>query len=483
MVSFHLNGQIMKITTNLIGLLSLALFGLASLHGRETPPAVDLREYQSPLCSQGGRTACTYYPPIGALEAAYKRKGIDVSLSVEHLIWLRNVTSLKRTVKDSKVNENNLAFLTGGGLSVNFDILAHYGVSRSQYFPYLNDHEDYKASYYRGFDVTDYKWFEPHRQLSLNRFNLDSHQLPDVARHDAHYGIKDYVFFRGNDCKNVSKIEEILASQHEVAINVFVSYPKYPQDKSRGDIPPVVWYVPPDAVPKQADSHAMLIVGYDRPRQFFIVKNSWGPTKTGFEESKLPEGWKDIAKYKGYTLMHYNYLKGNREAAYIKEVAEPNDSGFDRQRALGLWRFQIVEKVSSKPVVEGVLAWRRLVEDNKSVNRIGDWYGPDGMQCRVNAEWECKDPSKITLIMDLDRPQLEPTKKDGTKFHGRISLPLQHEGTVKGESIIMSGEEKLLFGHKVTDLSFKLSQSLDKNLLDGWKTPAEKAKSEVPNIR
>lgn len=454
--------------------LILIFNSLPHLQAADLPLVIDLTKHQSPHCSQGGRTACTYYPPIAALEAAYRRKGIDVSLSVEHLIWLRNVTAMKSSVKDASVNENNLAFLTGGGLSVNFDILNHYGVSRAEHFPYLHDHEDYRAPYYRDFDVTDYKWFEPHRQLSLNRFNLDSKQLPDVARQNAHYGIKQHVFLSGKQCKDVRQLETILASGREVAINVFVSYPKAAHEKDRGTIPPAVWYVAPDAVANQADSHAMLLVGYDRKRQFFIVKNSWGPTKAGFEANKLSDGWKDIAKYKGYTLMHYNYLKGNREAAYINEVVDDKENRFEQQRALGLWQFQIEEKDSRKVVGNGVLAWRRLMDEDKQSFRIGDWYGPDGKSYRVNAERDKANQSNLTLYIDLDHPHQKDKNRQGLQFKCKICLPPGKAGELKDGTIHSSSEEGKFMEHPINKLTFKASQVVESNLLKGMEHIAVK---------
>lgn len=458
----------------LLVFLAVLLNGLGLLQAADLPLVIDLRKFQSPHCSQGNRTACTYYPPIAALEAAYRRKGIDVTLSVEHLIWLRNVTAMKSSVKDETINENNLAFLTGGGLSVNFDILNRYCVCQARQFPYLNDHEDYRAPYYQGFDVTDYKWFEPHRQLSLNRFNLDARQLPDIARQNANYGIQQYVFFGGKQCKDVRQIEAILATGHEVAINVFISYPKAAHDKDRGNIPSVVWYVAPDAIPKQADSHALLLVGYDRRRKFFIVKNSWGPTKAGFEESNLPEEWKDIAKYKGFTLMHYNYLKGNREAAYINEVADPKCCRVEQQRALGLWQFQVEEKESKKVVAEGVLAWRRLMDEGRKSFRIGDWYGTDGKQCRVNAERDHDDPSLLTLYIDYDHPQQSDKQRNGVRFRGRLQLTPQKAGLLIGDSIQAMSQSDNLWGHPASHLTFHAKQSFEPNLLNGMKSTSSK---------
>jgi hypothetical protein len=259
----------------------------------KTPDAVDLRRYQTPIANQGGRDSCTYFPPVAALEAAYRRKGYDVALSVEHLIWIRDVTAVNgdaKWVKDVSVNENHFCVLTGGGLAPNFHLLFRYGISRAGDMPYLPDHENPKGKWFQGFAAVNYKWWEPYRQLPLNRFNFDPSQYPPAARRHARYGIKEYVFLTGKDAQDVRNIEEILASGHEVAVNWFLSYKPDPNDKERGKIPPVVWYSSRNAALIPQNSHAVLLVGYDRPRQFFIVKNSWGPNNGGFEPDRLPDG-------------------------------------------------------------------------------------------------------------------------------------------------------------------------------------------------
>lgn len=437
----------------------------------ETPAVVDLRDVQSRIRNQGGRDSCTYHPPIEALEAAYRRKGVQVNLSIEHLIWLRNVTAMNTAAKDAKVNENNLAFLTGGGLGRNLELLQKYGVCESRQMPYLADHEHIKADYYRGFDVTDYKWFEPHRQVSLDRFNLDPRQFPDTARRGARYGIQEYVYLGGSECQDVRKLEEILAAGHEVMINTLVAFKPQGVNKGRGAVPKVVWYRAQDAQPEAGNSHAMLLVGYDRARQFFIAMNSWGPNlDAGYDPAHLPEGWKDLAKYRGYTLLHYNFIGGNREAAYIKEVVDTKSDRYHHQQALGLWKYTIETKADGKAVAEGVLAWRLMPGLPKGSLRIGDWFAADHRQGRVNAELSPSEPANVVLYFDFTMPQLPFDKKEGAAFQGTLTLPTKGPGTITANKVVSKID---VLGHPPGSLRLTATQLLEGNPLMGWTGVAE----------
>jgi choice-of-anchor C domain-containing protein len=440
------------------------------------PPVVDLTKFQTPFCNQGGRDACIYHPPIAALEAAYAHAKTPVRLSVEHLIWNRNVTALAgaAAITDPDLNENGLANLTGGGMIGGFDLLSKYAVCRIEDMPYRPDYDDTKTKYFQGFDVADFKWWEPFRQISLNRFNLDPHQYPVALRQNARYGVKEYVVLKGDDCTNPRKIEEALAAGHEVGINVYIQFQADPADTSRGDIPPIVWYRPKNAQPLPVNSHSMLIVGYDRPRQFFIVKNSWGANDAGYEVDKLPERWKDIVKYKGFTLIHYNYLAGNREAAYIKEVASPGGSDFNRQRAIGLWDVKFQEQAGThRTVASGVLAWRRLPgtqSELKNDLRIGDFYW-SGREFRVNARLDGADPHSVTLSIDFDHPQTPYEEMRGVQIEGALSLPEGKPGTIKSDKLVAPEGVSELFGVAVSNLTMTATQNVSANPLLKIPTP------------
>jgi hypothetical protein len=455
---------------------SLFVTASASPPGKATTPdVVDLRRDHTPICQQGGRDSCTYFPPVAALEAAYRRKGHNVSLSVEHLIWIRDVTAGgdNPKIKDASVNENHFCVLTGGGLHTNFQLLSKYGLCRSEDMPYIPDHENPKGKWFEGFEAVHYKWWEPFRQFPLNQFNFDPALYPGAARRNARYGAKEYVFLTGKDCQDHRKIEEILASGHEVAVNWFIAFKRDPKDEGPGNIPPVVLFRAKNATMIPQNSHAVLIVGYDRPRQFFIVKNSWGPNNAGFDAGRLPEGWKDVAKYKGYTLFHYNYLLGNREAAYIKDIYDPKSTHFDHQRALGLWKVEMKQKSTGRVAASGVLAWRRLpnTADGKQVDlRVGDLYTV-GKEYRVNAKLQGVNPTRITLYIDFDRPHTSYSDTRGTKFLGALRLPDDKAGTIAIDKVIAPKETAQLLGVPVNDLIMTAVQSLDKNLLKDMKAP------------
>ncbi len=431
----------------------------------DTPARVDLTRWQTPICNQAGRDTCIYHPQIAALDAAYRRKGKRVNLSVEHLVWLRNVTAGGGTVADSDLNENLLADLGGGSMLHGYYLLTRYGLCRAQDMPYRHSYRGDAP----GHDVTDFRWWEPFRQISLNRFNLDPRQLTRAARQNARHGIKEYVSLSARDARDPRKIEEILAGGHEVGVNIFVSF-RPGADRGRGDIPPLVWYRDKGAIPV-GDSHAVLLVGYDRPRQVFIAKNSWGPNLGGYD--RLPPRWKDLARFKGFTLIHYNYLEGCREAAWIKDVVDPTGDPFPRSRALGLWTIEFRQKSTKKPVASAVLAWRRLPGTNlpgKDDLRIGDLYWSGG-QYRVNARLSGNDPLSATLFIDFDGPQTTYTDTRGVQFQGTLALPAAKPGSLEISKVVAPGGKKNLFSVGVDDLIGSAVQDLNGNPLLKVPTP------------
>jgi choice-of-anchor C domain-containing protein len=451
-------------------LICLALGVQAARADDRPPPAVDLSGDQTAFCNQGRRDTCIYHPQVAALEAAYRRAGTPVRLSVEHLVWLRNVTALGGKVADPDLNEDGLANLGGGGMLHGFHLLTRYGISRAQDMPYRPDYENTRTAPFDGFDVTDFRWWEPFRQISLNRFNLDPRQYPPAARAHARYGIKDYVVLSEQDRRNPRKVEEALAGGHEVAVNIFVSFRPGTADTGRGNLPGIVWYRAKDAVP-QGNSHAVLLVGYDRARQVFIAKNSWGPNLNGY--AQLPAGWKDLARYRGFTLIHYNYLLGCREAGYITRVADPAGDPFPRSRALGLWQVEFRQKSTRRPLGSAVLAWRRLPGTDEAVRadlRVGDLYWAGG-QYRVNARLQGTDPVWAILHVDFERPQTAVDDTGGVQLHGKLSLPTAAPGTFAVTRVVAPRGSKQLFGVPVDDLICTAVQQTKHNPLGKMPTP------------
>jgi hypothetical protein len=185
------------------------------------PAVMDLLKHQTAIRNQGMRDVCPYFPPVAALEAAYRRAGVKVELSPEHLIWLRNVTAGGDNGKRD-IAENLVSTLGGGN---GMGVLTNYAVCREQDLPYRGDGavaQIGNSDYYQGYDLEKYDWSKPFSQFALNRWNLDPARLPPPARANAKYAIAKYKTIAAKDLRNARKFEEILADQHEIIFTVLL---------------------------------------------------------------------------------------------------------------------------------------------------------------------------------------------------------------------------------------------------------------------
>ena len=109
-----------------------------SLKSGKLAPVVSLCKDQTAIGNQGARDVCPYFPPVVALEAAYRRTGVAVDLSEEHLIWLRNVTA-GGDKGNRTTAEDLVSTLGGGGLATSFGVLREYAICRAEDLPYRGD--------------------------------------------------------------------------------------------------------------------------------------------------------------------------------------------------------------------------------------------------------------------------------------------------------------------------------------------------------
>jgi hypothetical protein len=431
-----------------------------SIRGRsaDAPMVVDLRRFQTSIKNQGGRDTCPYFPPVAALEAAYRHIGIEVDLSTEHLVWLRNVTS--GSDRGDCTSAENLFSMLGGGNGM--DVLKNYGVCGELDMPY---HGTEPAAAKKLFGVEGYDWTRPFSQFVLNRWNLDPKVYPPQARVNARYGIDEYRSIAPRDLANPRRFEEVLANGYEI-IASFNLHGR--TDDSAAGKP--VWRLKPDA---KSDSinHFMLLVGYDRRRRFFIVKNQWGPTS--YDPSKLAPGWKDVAHYSGYTLVDYGFLKTCSEAHYITRPAPVGSPRFVSQRALGQW--QVAFRSKGKELMKGVLSWRRLPDHQGGARqpdlRIGDLVTEDGRQFRVNAylTGAGSHPFDVRMYIDFARGYLPGDSTNGTVLEGTLDLG---EGSNRSMTLRCHKERReLLWNVPASDVECHLKLVEDVNLLLAMKQP------------
>jgi C1A family cysteine protease len=100
-------------------------------------------------------------------------------------------------------------------------------------------------------------------------------------------------------------MKAVLADGYPIAIG-FTVYESFESEHvtSTGIVPlPRFWEQP-------VGGHAVLIVGYDNRRNWFIVRNSWGASWGMSATSYGPHGGNG-----GYCVMPYNYLTNRRLAS------------------------------------------------------------------------------------------------------------------------------------------------------------------------
>jgi hypothetical protein len=427
------------------------------------PEAMDLCKYQTPFRNQGGRDTCPYFPPIAALEAAYGRTGVKVDLSVEHLIWLRNVTA--GSDKNASGVAEDLSCMVGGGNGMG--ILRQFAVCRAQDMPYHGENIQ-TTPFGKAMGVECYDWGKPFSQFVLDRWNFDPHVLPPQARAHARYGIESYKSIAPQDLQDPRKYEEVLADGREIVFSINI-HDNAPGPKP-GELP--VWHFNPDSKAGTVN-HFMLIVGYNRPHKFFVVKNQWGSVHYAANPKALAPGWKDALKYEGYTLVGYDYLATCSEAHYITEVAPVGSPRFTSQRALGEWKVTFQHKDAK--LLTGVLCWRKLplaaAGSNKADLRIGDLYTADHQQYRVNAELDGDGtkPYEVKLYVDFVKGVLPTDSTSGAAWSGTLTLPESGKSILSLKSA--GGERQKIKDVDVEDVVMTAELGRDTNLLKAMPEP------------
>jgi hypothetical protein len=308
-------------------------------------------------------------------------------------------------------------------VSYNFMLLSHYSVPPEKSLPYIGtgDYDNYmKWPSYAKYGLTTYRWDDPNvLQNSVNSWNFDLDQNNYDARGGARYGVAEYSVLSKAQVSDAATLEFLIASGYDVAIGT----PVWADVQSPDPATPR-WKRDP-TLTDPIGGHSILLVGYDRKRQFFIAKNSWG--EVAYDESKLADDWKDVAKkFQGYTLVDYGYVKEFTDGAYITKVSEITDSKHNLQRVFGQWDCQFLDKITGSVVLKGTLTWRHLPGSfdalfGKRDLRVGDFVDDTGRITRVNGE-VAPDNKSVTLYMDLSDGGLGYTEGRGVVIDCKLTL-------------------------------------------------------------
>ena len=282
------------------------------------PDTYDLLQYQTAVKDQNPRGSCETFAFIGAIEALYKRKyGFELNLSEEYFIHI--VFSTLHTNNPAAQHENPAVFCETQGLADGKQDGRPYLVMplpKEMYAPYfgnshinldrygtLHGHSDLaNIADQNGISKTcDHS--QPLSQSSVDGFNFDPRYIPrDAAKH-AIYGATEIVMMSWSKVRDTVLLEKIVASDKEVALGLALGKIDC-GDATYYDGTPVAFHngfpvcrypVTPNTFCSQPncsgihegynsngdywqDGHAMVLVGYDRGKELFLFKNSWGNT-------------------------------------------------------------------------------------------------------------------------------------------------------------------------------------------------------------
>lgn len=221
------------------------------------PSVVDHRPAQSAVKSQGGRETCVAHASLGLLEAF---SNIPDDLSEQFAHYQFNALGKRPH------NQNR-------------------GIAVRRAAEFLADAE--------GYICAEPLWPYIRNQRQIDRQVKDgNYQPPSTAINAPRYGIGRFQLIRkegptGDSIQNPRFLEALLHRGHDIVVGVWMAW----KDRDRdGILEPVV---DEGKSPVKYGGHAMLIVGYNRPKQYFIVKNSWG-RKWG---------------HKGYAYLHYDFMR------------------------------------------------------------------------------------------------------------------------------------------------------------------------------
>jgi len=243
----------------------------AAADAGELPAVVDHRNRQSPVKNQGGRGTCVSHASLGLLEA-FEHIPDDLSEQYTHYKFMEF---------QHQPHNQDIGLKTTDAAP--FLARPDGRVCLEAHWPYISDQPSVNAMVANG-----------------------TYQPPQKALDNQKYGYSAYKIISdqgltGESIKNTRYLEALLYQGYDIVIGTWVSW----DDKdNNGILDPVL---DPNGKPIGQGGHAMLVVGYNRTEQYFIVKNSWGG------------GW----GHNGYAYFHYNLIRSCFKYGFVIDTVEP----------------------------------------------------------------------------------------------------------------------------------------------------------------
>ena len=240
-----------------------------------TPPdSVDHRSNQTPIRDQDDRGTCVAFASMAGLEVKYGGGTLNLSEQDAYHVYMRQ---------------------EGRTCCYN------YGLQTTNSADYLKSHAVCGET---NWGYTNYAG------LGCPIANPDAHR-PAAASGNARYKIKTFQKIWRNDemvadagayINNPRYLESLLNGGNDIVYGTHVAGWTWPVS---GVID--VQLGPGDQPLPSEGGHAMLMVGYNRPGGYFIVKNSWG---SGCGQS-------------GYVYLSYDYIRTYAKYGYVITAVEP----------------------------------------------------------------------------------------------------------------------------------------------------------------
>jgi C1A family cysteine protease len=239
--------------------------------GAGLPALVDHRPKQSGVKDQGGRGTCVSHASMGLLEAFAH---INDNLSEQYTHYKFNVFLNRPQNQDA-------------------------GLTTTDAAPFLARND--------GRVCLETEWPYIPNQATIDQAVANgTYAPPQAAVNDQSFGISAYKIIgdnglTGESIKNTLYLEALLYQGYNI---VFGCYASWDDKDNNGVLDPLLSN---NGTPASTAGHAMVIVGYNRDEQYFIVKNSWNTT------------W----GHDGYGYFSYNFFRSCAKYGFVVDTVVP----------------------------------------------------------------------------------------------------------------------------------------------------------------
>jgi hypothetical protein len=370
-----------------------------------TPDYVDNRRFHGPIRDQGQRGTCASFATAAALEGAYRR--VDASGYRNLVLSPQYINHIQKMVERSPTNqaglmEDELGCWAGSRIQYLSAVVYRYGACQEATLPY-NPTDAYEKN---GSDLLDNDGnpLPNAPQLRADDFNLDLDNLPGSALDDATYRPGKVYWITDTQMSDPSYIEQVVASGYDIAFGLTLVDQELTADGA--------WT--PIAGGQIQGGHAMLIIGYNRPQRYFIVRNQWGP------DTDAGDG--------GYTHISYDYLEQYaQEGAVLTEPVDPRQTSTERDW-LAWWDYSDNSHLDLYRLPDTYSQQDPRTHDY----RVGTWFDPNGKPYRVNGVF---DGANLVIYINTDKPNFPPDELSGDWYKMQLNADLQGFKTIDSGTV------------------------------------------------